>query len=522
MKQSASASQKSTTDSTSPESPDLVQSVANINNSSSVRDGAAAAAPTEGGQEPLMVPGSAADWEAKKDIIEDLYLKKNLILNEVIVVMTNTHRFRATARMYKGQFSKWKWNKYKKSGQASISKRPATPRRKKGLTATQVANPDQAAGRQPSLRSSQRSPQPPRPAILVRPMLYQDEETLQVESTLNAYGMYISSWSERETPWKSELSPGDMLRGQQNSILQNIRVAWDHFKNKEPARGGEVLQLAFDRIGYAVATGRDLEAIWDCCLAVPQLALHMGWYDILVIFTRYVCDMTSLKLSVEHPIAKIARNTYKLAERAEQGRPDQLRLYVNRSWKLWIDLVGRVRGEQDHVTIHLKRGYVILMNPENSIMQSLISDFSQSVKNSLAKRGEQGTTTRILELESLLTRMYIPLFSLESTHRAQRMLRGVLLRIENKPGNQGVPVNKWDYVDRYLFFSAYHFLASIADYNRDFEMAASYRRKSLESPKDRFWLQTALRLEAYLRSEGRNEEADAILSEHQQMPSLNC
>ena len=43
-----------------------------------------------------VVPSSTADWEAKKDIIHDLYMNQNLILNEVIDIMLATHNFKAT------------------------------------------------------------------------------------------------------------------------------------------------------------------------------------------------------------------------------------------------------------------------------------------------------------------------------------------------------------------------------------------------------------------------------------------
>lgn len=43
-----------------------------------------------------LVPTCPADWEAKKDIIYDLYMNKNFILNDVVEIMLSTHRFKAT------------------------------------------------------------------------------------------------------------------------------------------------------------------------------------------------------------------------------------------------------------------------------------------------------------------------------------------------------------------------------------------------------------------------------------------
>ena len=42
------------------------------------------------------VPTSASDWEAKKQIIRELYMDQNMILNEVIDIMTAKYKFKAT------------------------------------------------------------------------------------------------------------------------------------------------------------------------------------------------------------------------------------------------------------------------------------------------------------------------------------------------------------------------------------------------------------------------------------------
>lgn len=416
--------------------------------------------------------------------------------------------------MYKGQFAKWRWTKYNKSGNGSSSRFKTTKSRPTRRTNRAVV------GRSPDHVVKDSAPHGrryPSQAVELFRLLYQNEDSFHVESTLNAYSGYIATWSERETPWRSGSQYHNIMHRQENSILQNFSIALEHFRKDRTQLGGEVLRRAFLQIEDAIATGLDIQAIWDCCLAVPQLVLNLGWTDILLIFTRYLHQLTRVKM-MGHPIATIARNVYKLAQRD----PEQLQLYIDKGWRLWINMVGRVRGEQDHVTIHLKRGYIILVHPEDHIVKNLINDFGDSVQRSLAERGEVRTTQRILELEELLVRMFIPLFrvSAQPSMRAQVMLSGILDRIENKPSNKGKPVNCWDYLDRYLFFSAYHFLASIADHNGEHAKAADYRRKSLASPKDQFWIQTAIRLEDYLRSEGKEEEAEVIKAEREQVPLL--
>ncbi len=158
------------------------------------------------------------------------------------------------------------------------------------------------------------------------------------------------------------------------------------------------------------------------------------------------------------------------------------------------------------------------MTPEASIVRTLINEFESMAWNMLAADGEERTTATILELENLLTRMYIPLLSPGTRMRADALLNGILTRIENKPCNKGLPIAMWNYVDRYLSFSGHSFLASIADFTGEFEKAEAHRAMILTAPKDGFWAQTAVQLEKYLRDEGRIEEADEIARQRLEDP----
>jgi hypothetical protein len=297
---------------------------------------------------------------------------------------------------------------------------------------------------------------------------------------------------------------------QKTSILQLVSAAQGCFMTGNSQLGGHTLRQAFLGIESAVENGLSIEALWDCCLAVPQLVMTMGWTDMLCIFAKFLYELTSIKLA-GHPINKIAESLYKLSR---QGLANwQLEMYVTRGWCVWIDCLSRVRGRQDDVTIHLKRGYVTLINSHHKMARDIICDFGKAVQNSLSKRGAPATTSRILELEHLLVRMFVPLFTPESATRAQAMLKNVANRIEEKPQNKRLPVTEWDYMDRYLVFSANYFLASISDYNNESHLAAEYRKRSLDSPRDLFWLQTSLLLEQRMRSEGNDIEANALMNE---------
>ncbi|KAK5656051.1 hypothetical protein OQA88_5190 [Cercophora sp. LCS_1] len=431
------------------------------------------------------VPSSPADWEAKKEIIGSLYMTQNLILNDVMKIMLTEHKFKATARMYKGQFSKWRWSKYNKSGHPPAKSSRNLPRRR-GTTLSVITKPTPPRSTTPS------------PSSILN-LLFFNAESLELEATLTAYASYITSWSSTPFPHPPH---------HHHSVLQTIRTALDYFALDQPSQGGLYLRKAFLQIEDALSTlPTNIEAIWDCCLAVPQLVLNTGWMDILLIFTRYLHHLTALR-NPNHPVAAVSRGVFQLAHRD----PKQLGYYVERGWKLWVDVITHQRGREDHVTIHLKRGYVILQTPEEEIVRTLVCDFGRCVELSLEERGMVETTRRVLELERLLGRMYLPLFTSESTERAEGMLMGILGRVGRD--------KEWGYLDRYLCFSAYHFLATIADYKGEETVAREYRRRSLESPKDGFWCQMAGMLEEYLRGEGRIEEAEGIGRERRGVESV--
>lgn len=479
--------------------------------------------------------------------------------------------------MYKGQFAKWRWAKYNKSGNTNATK-PTKSRsmRRKGVTSSGSGSyRSNGHVSKPGCQSNFIS----QPAQMIR-LYFQSEPTYLVESTLLAYASYIARWAdpERETPWKmngprlrlhiasDEINAEDHATVSSNSILQNIALAIRHLRCSNPqgtAKGGVLLRHAFLQIEEAITSADegDIQAIWDCCLAVPQLLiLHNASapstkqprsssssqppHDILPIYTRFLHHLTTLKYAqagcTSHPLHQISSSLHHLVTTSDFA---SLHLFITRAWKLWINTCRQLRGETDHVTIHLKRGYVILMDPEHAIVKNLVSDFGGLVRREMERWGEGKTTERILELEGLLGRMYLPLFDagvvvgpgagqggtgIGAGQRARGMLGGLVERLEEKyrvrngnrggtsvigmvadagsvasgnniiasaprpqheyhdlaPGHLGqppfpIPMQNWEYLDRYLFFSAHHFLASIADHEGDVSTAVALRRKIL-------------------------------------------
>lgn len=416
--------------------------------------------------------------------------------------------------MYKGQFAKWKWTKYNKGGNPNSTKSRVAKKMKSAAGMSPDPKLANAQNQEEDGHAWDQQDAPPEPQLGRQiQMFHFGDEDFQVESTLRAYAALILHWAEQETPWRATYTDPDwnqLYNPQQNSILQLVRTAHGLFITGNPGLGGVTLRQAFLGIESAVDRGLDVETLWDCCLAVPQLVMATGWTDMLCIFAKFLYELTNIKLP-GHPINKIAKSLYKLSRHGLVNW--QLEMYVGQGWLVWIDCLSHVRGRQDHLTIHLKRGYVTLIDPHHKMAQDILCDFANTVHESLANRGAAATTSHILELEHLLVRMFAPLFTLESATQAKAMLVGILSRIEGNPRNMGLPATQWTYMDRYLVFSANHFLASISDINHDGLMGSEYRRRSLDSPRDVFWLQTSLLLEQRLRADGNDIEAHAIMLE---------
>jgi hypothetical protein len=444
--------------------------------------------------------------------------------------------------MYKGQFAKWQWSKYKKAGKTSAV-RPAISRAPKT--------------RASSTNRSSRSTEPDsrrHPSLPQGHLRFANTDELEMEVALAAYHTLIRHWCEYETPWRMSNNPSQlgMMFNPELSILQRIRMAGDYFCRGQPEAAGETLRRAFLRVEHAVQFGgaSNIEAIWDCCLGVPQLALTTGWVDILAIFTRYLHQYSVIKLSASHPITKVAAFLNSLSSvwgQQPQILPangslsgptpaahphhhhhhhrQRLEYFISRAWSIWMATSELQRGRADHVTVHLKRGYVTVVDPTDPSALRVLDDFREASHASVSLHGAAPTTSRTLELEALLVHMYVPLFSAEAARRTEATLTAVVERVMSKEANRGKPPHRWDYVDRYLVFSANHFMAALAEGMGQEDKAEWYRWRSLyytgkdlEPGKDLFWAQTSLLLEARLRARGLEDEAERIRMERSQIP----
>ncbi|KAK4180490.1 hypothetical protein QBC36DRAFT_177692 [Triangularia setosa] len=475
--------------------------------------------------------------------------------------MHRVHRFKATARMYKGQFHKWEWSKYNtRKGRSQNALMPAQSRatKKRGHDADTSVSSEAATAHLdfnlPAAHATYKNQ-----SLIVRhantmniQLLHQNSDLRNVEYSLDAYKALISIWSPGDKPWKSSIpSPPASPAG---SILQQVQQALCSFDQSQNAAGIQILDCVNERIASALTVTASssslgltssasddnkttaiipIEIIWDCFLAVPQLILTANRPELLSLFMDYLARYASIALLSEHPLTKISRHLAALTRAFSIHRQQQnshlltsqeealkmLKMYVSESWTLWLDLITEKRGPKDHVTIHLRRGYAVLMEEDCDFpgrgSSRLLTDFTSSLDESIQIRGEEATTARVLEFEELLAKMYMPLFTPKKLAHAEKMLKDVITKVETRLDEEGKgELEEMGYNDRFLIFIVKHFLARIADHEGKLGTGRKWRKESLRTDKrDGLWRQTSKMVEESLREDGRDEEADDIKRE---------
>ncbi|KAK3939721.1 hypothetical protein QBC46DRAFT_436857 [Diplogelasinospora grovesii] len=466
-------------------------------------------------QDRPRIPTKHTDWETMKPVIEDLYISKNVRLKGVIEIMQTAYQFRATARMYKAQFARWNWHKYRTGSQddtwggfassgSSVDTNHArqlpSPRvsggRKKG-TARVFGLLDQRRGDAGGGggRGGGRGGGGPVPAHLL-----EADESRHLTTAMSAYRSFILGWSEQDPRRRAATSFTKM--GQYNpTFISHFIVALNHFRNKEVEPGGRMLRCAFLELEELISDGH-VAAIWDCCISVPQLTLNYGRKDILLTFLRYLSRLSTAK-APGHPLAHIARSTLAFVEQ----NFDQVSQYTTVAWRLWADTIIQLLGYDNISTLHTNRAYLLLQPRTDPVLaRRLILDYDRLVLKAIASLGEDNTATLALEFDALLMQMR---FGMPDTD-FERRLEKVICKLTHKPGNAGFPPAIWPAEDRQIYRGCWYLSEVYADATGNREKAKECRRAFLAAPADADWVQFAVRIEERLRGQGRAAEADEV------------
>ncbi|KAK4443357.1 Clr5 domain-containing protein [Podospora aff. communis PSN243] len=442
----------------------------------------------------MATPSKPADWEVLKPVIKNLYLGDNLRLQDVISVMRETHQFRATARMYKTQFLKWGWHKYDTANrikwQESTSRSPR--KGKKGVrrgygTTVEVPLPKRLNIFQTAALDASKS----------QPLL----------RVMASFRNFILGSSEQKHGWLLQ-SPFTKPSGYNSVMISHLMGALLQFQEGRVSQGGRLLRAAFLELEAVIANGH-IASVWDCCVAIPQVAANYDRVDVLLIFLRHLTAFCS-RYSPDHPMSPAAESLVAFF----QSTPSNASIsdYTTLAWRLWTDTLTSLVGEGSILTLHAHRAYLIIHpSPPTTIAASVLQKYTSLAQKASSTLGNSHTSTLAIEFEALLTQSRFQLHEPDSNspHLYTR-LRSILSRLSSKPENYTRAPECWKQEDRQIFRGCWFLGAMHAVKAGDVITSREFLTEFLAAPSDGEWVQYAMRLEHVLNSVGEVVESDKV------------
>ncbi|KAH8886323.1 hypothetical protein GQ53DRAFT_844876 [Thozetella sp. PMI_491] len=425
------------------------------------------------------------DWETVKPMIKELYMHQNVRLKDVIQIVQSAYKFRATPRMYKAQFAKWNWHKYKTATH-------------EGREAGGDGNRAAAVGRKGTTASNLGLGFVPPVQAPTRPL--EDDQTRELLTAMATHRAAIWNWTEQDPRWDPSKSFTHMGAYEYN-LCGYFIAAMDHLHKGEFYDGGRLLRASFLEVEGLIMDGH-IVGTWDMCVLVPQLALNYGRKDIADTFFRYVLALTDSK-APNHPAGRIIRSLMAFSE----DNFDKLEYYTHSAWMVWTDTLVHMLGQDTVHTLLATRAYLCMRKETDpDIVKKLLEDYEKLVAQSNAALGTDSTEAASLAYDAMYAELR---FSVPGEKFADRA-KELLWRVTTRETNKGTPPATWSSGDRHVYrggwFLTATYCVSIGDEQGLQEALGTF----LSAPMDGSWLHMAVRLETVLRTNGRLAEAHQI------------
>lgn len=265
-----------------------------------------------------IIPRKAEDWEPWKNILHDLYITKNIILRDIIVIMDQTHNVRATPKMYKNQFARWNFFKY------SVKRRPRSDggsdegrdeHRENGALVPTRPNADVFEG-------------------LVMPVLHETNRARVMQAGLRGVRDFLQVSFNMDATAQMDM----VMLGYQDPSFRYFTAAMDLFDLKENDQGGLILRRAFLQIEDLMSK-MTLKAFSDLCVTIPHLLIESGRPDILTAYIRYLSGLTATKYP-DHPIRQVVASFAELLD-----EPQAMMRYIMALSKANFDTILQVSDD---------------------------------------------------------------------------------------------------------------------------------------------------------------------------------
>ncbi|KAH8673859.1 hypothetical protein BX600DRAFT_456376 [Xylariales sp. PMI_506] len=433
------------------------------------------------------------EWEALRPIIYELYITRNCPLRVVADTMKITYGLKASDRMYKTRFAKWKWKK------TDTARAVQSTRASRQFTKQIVKNP----------RGNVLSSTAPYARVM-----HESQLAATVEAAMQAYRNYTISWAEADPRWTTPNKYHDIdITCKPFSLQEDIRMATSYLLAHDYTEGGRFLRLAFLAI-EAVVLDDHLHSAWDlfvwCPLRIYRLPRPMA-DKIIRAYSSYLYQQTLIKRR-NHPMAVVARSLHEAA--AAHGIRGVVPV-ISKISHLLHDLYLQLRGLGSAAIVKLAVYADAIQHREMQIY--VMDSFMQTSAQASAELGENAIEALFNMCIALSHRVKLGIIDEVLLSSGEHVAVLISKRYQQ---SQDLSVNSWydKFNEHWTYRNTHWLLARYWAQQGDMEKVISYCRVATDlgpDPDMEAWKITATLTENLLREHGLMEEAGQLASRRQ-------
>ncbi|KAL0933435.1 uncharacterized protein CTRU02_212398 [Colletotrichum truncatum] len=415
---------------------------------------------------------SPEDWESKKEIIHQLYLRKNLPLHTIQSIMSQHHSFFATERMYKRQFLKWKWKKYNtKTLQDCLSNGDALERSHGKTTCQRSARRNlstigpQRNGRFGHLaRLFEQKQDPVIPSALLTYGTRHDQLT---------YGLFVSlrdliyGTSRRDPCWAGR-EKFSIPESSAYGIDNLFRTATKFYSICDFLQAGATFRRAF----YVLEDVIDNEAINTFRVLFLDIPYVIPTDEIRGAYLCHISQLLDIKKR-EQPIAKIAMMLHRIhMEACEHIFEHLYQMHI-----IAADYFSEIRGRDDIQTLDFAVDAALLRPDANNpqVLEYYLKMYDEILRNVIDQYGPLSAEALDIEYWKLVSAGYLNL----SFETLMELSNGFLPKLSaiNNDGS----LNTWSSSCLWLYSIAARHVSTAAFRSNDPDSGITWLERSVEA-----------------------------------------
>jgi len=294
-------------------------------------------------EKPSSKEHTEAEWEAKRELIQKLYIQDNRKLSETMAILESKHGFAATEQMYKKRLKKWNIRKrtYRKSTptNSSLHTSVSTPE----SFAEQSTDQDDV-GVEEVVRIPDRTNQ--NTALSLPLQVSRQGPYAGLEIVLGN----VWSWSQAklENHGLSSDPMSDYLANPNQPPIQDSRtmyrtfeLVFDLWKHERGDLAGMAARKGFYVLEY-VLTDDHPDLVWHMLDTIFDM-VDRGHIQLLSMFLEHATVLAHRQLPTQHPLLQILVQLRQCDYSTDQGR-QYIRHLLHQAWLRNVHILGEQVG----------------------------------------------------------------------------------------------------------------------------------------------------------------------------------